>query len=94
MVFGLLVEPAFHHHIQAHHAQADQQPQYQPDGQPVDQAMAEHRRAHPAGAGRIGADVPDPGNQVVADLAAQHQPQVIGRHQRAHPQAIHHLGHP
>ncbi|MNV74806.1 hypothetical protein D3C71_1680570 [compost metagenome] len=54
--------------------------------------MAEHRRADDAGASGIGANVPYPANQPVADLAAYRQAKVVGRHQGTHPQAVDMIG--
>ncbi|MNT27022.1 hypothetical protein D3C72_1626310 [compost metagenome] len=84
----LFVEPALDHHVLAHHAQTDDGPQHQPRRQPIDQTVAKHRRPDDPGTGRISTDVPDPGNQSVTDLAAQHQTEIVGRHQRADPEAV------
>ena len=84
----LLVKPAFDDHVLAHHPQAHDDPQHDPGRQPVDQAMAQHRRADDPGTGGIRTDMPDPGDQAVADLAAQYQAGIVGRHQRTDPQAV------
>ncbi|MNL53490.1 hypothetical protein D3C87_1767410 [compost metagenome] len=89
---GLLVEPAFDDHVLAHHAKADDDPQKQPRGQPVHQAMAKHRRTDDPGTRRIGSNMPDPGNQPMADLATQHQAEIVGCHQRTDPQAVDVIG--
>ncbi|MNM88297.1 hypothetical protein D3C81_1005070 [compost metagenome] len=84
----LLVEPALDDHVLAHHPQADQHAQQQPHRQPGDQADTQHRCGDHAAAGDVGADVPDPGDQPVADLAAEHQAAVVGRHHAADPQSV------
>ncbi|MNN61745.1 hypothetical protein D3C81_1769970 [compost metagenome] len=89
---GLFIEPALDDHVLAHHPQADHHPQPDPSRQPVGHAMAEHRRADDARAGRIGADVPYPADQPVADLAAHGQAEVVGRHQRTDPQTVDMIG--
>ena len=85
---SLLVEPAFDDHVLAHHAQTDDHPQQQPYRQPVRQAVAQYCCPDDTGAGGIGPDMTDTGNQPVTDLAAQHQTKIVGRHQCADPQAV------
>ncbi|MNX88654.1 hypothetical protein D3C86_1206320 [compost metagenome] len=89
---GLFIEPALDHHVLAHHAEADDHPQEQPGRQPIGQAMTQHRRADNPGTGRVGPDMPDPGNQPVTDLAPQHQAEVVGGHQSTDPQAVDMVG--
>ncbi|MNZ92837.1 hypothetical protein D3C78_1118780 [compost metagenome] len=89
---GLLVEPALDDHVLAHHPEADNHPQHDPGRQPVHQAMAQHCRPDNPGAGRIGADVADTSDQPVADLATQHQAEIVGGHQRTDPEAVHMVG--
>ena len=86
--FGLFVKPAFDDHVLAHHAQTNDHPQQQPDRQPVRQPVTQHRRPDDTGTRGVGTNMPDPGNQPVANLASQHQAKVVGRHQRTDPQAV------
>ncbi|MNN50329.1 hypothetical protein D3C81_1649090 [compost metagenome] len=80
---GLLVEPALHHHELAHHAQTDEKAQRQPGADPLEQTMGDHRGGHHPAGGDIGAHVADLGDQPMTELAAQHQPGVVGGHQPA-----------
>ena len=89
---GLLVEPALDDHVLAHHPQADDHAQPYPGRQPAGQAMTEHRGADDTGTGGIGAYVPYPPDQPVANLATNRQAKVVGRHQRTHPQAVDMVG--
>ncbi|MNI77891.1 hypothetical protein D3C73_1342210 [compost metagenome] len=45
--------------------------------------MPQHRRGDNAGAGNVGADMADAGNQKMPDLAADHQADVVGGNNRA-----------
>lgn len=47
-------------------------------GNELRQAVPQHRSGNDAGAGHVGADMPDAGDQKVADLATDHQPDVVG----------------
>src|SRR5690606_31789132 len=89
MGFGLLVQPAFQHHVLAHHGHAHQPAQYQPDLNAGGQRVAEHGGGDHSGAGDEGANVPDPGNQPVPDRGAHDQPNVIGGHQDTDPDFAH-----
>ena len=90
--FGLLVEPTLDDHVLAHHAQAHQHAQEQPERQPLHQSVAEHRCGNHPRAGHVGTDVPYPTDQPMPQLATQHQAEIVGRHQCSDPQTIHGIG--
>ncbi|MNV62783.1 hypothetical protein D3C71_1553440 [compost metagenome] len=54
--------------------------------------MPQHRRTDDPGTSGIRSNMPDPGNQPMADLAAQHKAEIVGGHQRTDPQAIDVIG--
>ncbi|MNP72821.1 hypothetical protein D3C76_1694450 [compost metagenome] len=51
--------------------------------------MSQHRRGNNAGAGNVSADMADTSNQKMADLAADHQTDVVGGNNRADQRAGH-----
>ena len=84
----LLVEPTLDDHVLAHHPQAHDHPQHNPGWQPINQTVTQHCCADDPRAGGVGTNMPDPGNQAVPELAAQHQAKIVGSHQCTHPQAV------
>lgn len=85
MGLGLLVQPAFKHHVLTHHRHAHQHAKYQPDFYADGKRVANYGSCHHSCTGDKCTDVPHPGYQSVPYPSAHHQTDVVARREHANP---------